>query len=160
MSDSLSKPELPAVGFAADITEEDRQLLSGWGEFLPVQKDAVLITEGDRQDSLYFIISGQLHAFTSTDGRRILLGRLGPGDTIGEVNIFDPGTASASVSSVEFSQVWRLDREMADSLVKEEPAVASVLLVNIATQLSKRLRETNEKVSYVKKALGDPSFLS
>ena len=34
------------------------------------------------------------------------------------------------------------------------------LLVSIATQLSKRLRDTNEKVTYVKKALFDPSFLS
>ena len=119
-----------------------------------------LIEQGDKQDALYFVLSGVLHAHTTTDGRKTLLGRLGPGDVLGEVNIFDPGTASASVEGVEFAQVWKIGRQMFDEMIKTEPGVASILLVSIATQLSKRLRETNEKVNYVKKALFDPSFLT
>ena len=49
---------------------------------------------------------------------------------------------------------------MFDDIVEKEPKVAVKLLTSIATQLSRRLRDTNEKVSYVKKALFDPSFLS
>ena len=49
---------------------------------------------------------------------------------------------------------------MFDEMLRDEPAVAGALLMSIAAQLSTRLRETNEKVNYVKKALFDPSFLS
>lgn len=160
MPDELTRPELPAIGFAASLADEDRRVLSAFGDFLPGHPDVPLIREGAEQSSLYFVISGKLHAQTETDGRRVLLGRLGAGDIVGEVNIFDPGTASATVMPVEFSQVWRLDRFMFDDIVDKEPGVAVKLLMSIATQLAKRLRDTNEKVSYVKKALFDPSFLS
>jgi CRP/FNR family cyclic AMP-dependent transcriptional regulator len=160
MSDELTNFELPAIGFAAELADDDRRVLSAFGDFLPGHPDQPIINEGAEQKSLYFVISGTLHAQTESDGRRVLLGRLGPGDIIGEVNIFDPGVASATVVPIEFSQVWRLDRFMFDDIVEKEPAVAVKLLTSIATQLSKRLRDTNEKVSYVKKALFDPSFLS
>ena len=160
MSDSLSTPELPAIGFASEISDEDRQIISSFGDFLPVHPGSNLIEQGEDQDALYFVLSGVLHANTLTDGRKTLLGRIGPGDLLGEVNIFDPSKASASVEAVEFSQVWKIGRQMFDEMINTEPAVASKVLVSIATQLSKRLRETNEKVNYVKKALFDPSFLS
>lgn len=160
MSDELTRPELPSIGFAANLPDEDRRILSAFGDFIPGHPDVPLIKEGAEQTSLYFVISGKLHAQTEADGRRILLGRLQAGDIIGEVNIFDPSTASATVMPIEFSQLWRLDRFMFDDIVEKEPGVAVKLLTSIATQLSKRLRETNEKVTYVKKALFDPSFLT
>ena len=160
MSNELTNPELPAIGFAAQLEDDDRRILSAFGDFLPGHPDKPIITEGAEQTSLYFVISGKLHAQTMTDGRKVLLGRLSAGDIIGEVNIFDPGTASATVIPIEFSQLWRLDRFMFDDIVEKEPKVAVKLLTSIATQLSRRLRDTNEKVSYVKKALFDPSFLS
>ncbi|MFT6178397.1 MAG: CRP-like cAMP-binding protein [Akkermansiaceae bacterium] len=160
MTDPLTNNELPAIGFAAEISAADRQSISSFGEFLPVLADSTLIVEGEAQESLYLVVSGLLHAHTLTDGRKTLLGRLKAGDVIGEVNIFDPGKASATVEAQEFCQVWRMSRSMFDEMLRDEPAVAGALLMSIAAQLSTRLRETNEKVNYVKKALFDPSFLS
>ena len=158
MSSDLNQPELPAIGFVADISDEDRLILSGYGEFLPVQDEQVLIEEGQDQNCLYFIISGRLHVTTEDEGRRTLLGRLGPGDLVGEVNVFDPQKASATVMGIEFSQVWRMDRAMLDAFTKESPAAASQLLLHISTQLSRRLRETNEKVTFIRKTIGRGSF--
>ena len=161
MSDSdLTSNELPAVGFAAELSADDRRALSCFGDFIPGNVDVPLIEEGADQSSLYFVLSGKLHAQTETDGRRVLLGRIEAGDIIGEVNIFDPGTASATVLPVEFAQLWSLDRSRFDEIVEKEPALAVTLLTAIATQLSKRLRDTNEKVTYVKRALFDPCFLA
>ncbi len=158
MSIDLNQPELPPFGFVAELSDEDRRLLSGYGEFLPVHPDTNLIEEGHDQNSLYFIISGRLHVVTEDDGRRVLLGRLGPGELVGEVNVFDPQKASATVVALEFSQVWRLDRSTVDDLVRETPAAAAQLLVAISSQLSKRLRETNDKVSFIRKTVGRGTF--
>ena len=161
MSDTeLTENELPAVGFLAEFAEEDRQKLSSFGEFLPGNKDVILIEEGSDQPSLYFVISGKLHAQTETDGRRVLLGALDAGDVIGEVNVFDPGAASATVIPVEFSQLWRLSHSDFSEIVETEPLLATKILIAIATQLSKRLRHTNDKVTYVRKALFGPNFLT
>lgn len=107
----------------------------------------MLIEEGHTQDSLYFVISGTLHATTQRSGRQVLLGKIGPGETIGEINIFHPGHASATVTAVEFSQVWRIDRQSLEDFMNVSPLPAAHLLIGIASTLSKRLRETNEKVA-------------
>lgn len=154
MSTDLTQPELPPVGFVGELSDEDRKILSGYGEFLPVQPGQDLIKEGESQESLYFVISGLLHATTDQDGRIVLLGRLGKGDLVGEVNVFDPQQASATVTAKEFSQVWRMDRTMVDTFLRENAAAAAHLLLHISTQLSKRLRETNEKVSFIRRTVG------
>jgi CRP-like cAMP-binding protein len=153
MSSDLTQPELPAIGFVAEFSEIDRQILSGYGEFLPVHDGKSLINEGEEQNSLYLVISGRMHVTNEVDGRRVLLGRLGQGDLVGEVNIFDPHQASATVTAMEFSQVWRVDRAMIESFIQDNPGAAAQLLVHISTQLSKRLRETNEKVAFVRRTL-------
>ncbi len=158
MSIDLNQPELPPIGFVAEIDDEERRLLSGHGEFLPVHPDTNLIEEGQEQNSLYFIISGRLHVVTEDQGRRVLLGRLGPGDLVGEVNVFDPQKASATVAAMEFAQVWRMDREAVDEVIRESPIAAARLLFHISTQLSRRLRETNEKVTFIRKTLGRGTF--
>ncbi len=94
MSQEFNSPQLPAMGLVAGLKEEDRLLLGDYGDFLPVQEGQVLIEEGHKQDSLYFVISGVLHVHTDTDSKRILIARVAAGESLGEVNIFDPATAS------------------------------------------------------------------
>ena len=104
-----------------------------------------VIEKGHEQDSLFFVISGMLHAIGKKNGRDVLLGRISPGETIGEINMFDPAKASATVKSVEFSQVWRIDREALENFMNDLPLPAAHLLIGIATNLSRRLRTTNER---------------
>jgi CRP-like cAMP-binding protein len=77
------------------------------------------------------------------------------GNTIGEVNVFDPGNASASVVSKSISQVWKIDRARLEEYLEAHPRTAARLLVNISTQLSMRLRKTNEKVAMAREAMLD-----
>lgn len=147
MSSEFSTPELPAKGIIEPLGDDDRLLLSSYGEFRPVHERAVLIEEGHPQNSLYFVISGTLHATTTRGGRQVLLGKISPGETIGEINIFHPGLASATVTAVEFSQVWRIDRASLEEFMNVSPLPAAHLLIGIASTLSRRLRDTNEKVA-------------
>lgn len=149
MSADFTTPELPAKGIMEPLGDDDRKLLSSYGEFLPVQPMQQLIVEGEEQDSLYFVISGNLHAMTTRSGRQVLLGKIGPGETIGEINIFHPGMASATVTAVEFSQIWRCDRQSLEDFMNVSPLPAAHILIGIASTLSKRLREMNDKVVLV-----------
>ncbi|MFZ4764230.1 MAG: cyclic nucleotide-binding domain-containing protein [Roseimicrobium sp.] len=106
-----------------------------------------MIEEGHQQNALYFVISGNLHVSTTRSGRQVLLGRIGAGETIGEINIFHPGMASATVTAIEFSQIWRIDRSSLEEFMNVSPLPAAHLLIGIASTLSRRLRETNEKVA-------------
>lgn len=147
MSTDFSRPELPAEGIVASLAEEDRSLLSNYGEFLPIQAGDTVIAEGNEQDSLFFIISGVLHVHTDAPNRRTLIARIEAGETIGEVNLFDPGTASASVTAQEFSQVWRANRDDIEAFVAAYPEAGARLLASLITLMSRRIRRMNERLA-------------
>ncbi|MBU6178345.1 MAG: cyclic nucleotide-binding domain-containing protein [Verrucomicrobia bacterium] len=151
----MSNAILPEMGFASEFDLEERTQLGNFGEFLSLADGEVLIDEGHNQDALFMVVSGTFHVQTVVTGRPVLLGTLKAGDTIGEVNMFDPGQASASVVSKSFSEVWRIDRSRLEQYLEAHPRTAARLLVNIATQLSKRLRKTNQKVAMAREAMLD-----
>ena len=129
---SLSSPKLPAQGILEPLGDEDRDILSGYGEFLPVQPGQHLIEEGQQQNSLFFVVSGKFHATAMRGGHKVLL---------------DPNVASASVTAVEFSQVWRIDGETLESYINEYPRAAAWLLIGVGRTISHRLRAVNEKIA-------------
>jgi CRP-like cAMP-binding protein len=147
MSNNLSMPKLPAHGFLEPLGDEDRDILSGYGQFLPVQKDQNIIEEGLDQNSLYFVISGKLHATSMRAGHMVLLGTIKTGETIGEMNLLDPAKASATVTAVEFSQVWRIDGDSLEQYINEYPKPAAWLLIGVGKTITRRLRHLNEKIT-------------
>lgn len=146
---------LPQMGFASEFDPEERAQLGNFGEFISLTDGDVLIQEGDKQDSLFLVVMGTFHVQTEVTGRPVLLGTMKAGDTVGEVNIFDPGNASASVVSKSISTVWKIDRARLEQYLEAHPRTAARLLVNVSTQLSKRLRKTNEKVAMAREAMLD-----
>ncbi len=146
---------LPEMGFAALFSAEERKNLGNFGEFISCNDGDTLIEEGKNQNSLFLIVFGTFHVQTATLGRPVLLGNLRAGDSVGEVNIFDSGNASASVVSKSLSQVWKIDRVRLEQYLEAHPQEAARLLVSVATQLSKRLRKTNAKVAMAREAMLD-----
>ncbi|MBX7209187.1 MAG: cyclic nucleotide-binding domain-containing protein [Verrucomicrobiaceae bacterium] len=147
MPADLSIPKLPALGILEPLGDEDRDILSGYGEFLPVQPNNTITEEGLDQNSLFFVISGKLHATSMRAGHMVLLGTIGRGETVGEMNLLDPAKASATVTAVEFSQVWRISADSLDQYINEYPKPAAWLLIGIGRTIAHRLRVVNEKVT-------------
>ena len=143
------------MGFAEGLDEEERSRFGNFGQFISLNDGETLIQEGDDQDSLFLVVFGKFHVQTDTTGRPVLLGNLKSGDTIGEINIFDSGKASASVVCRSLSQVWKIDKSSLEQYLLAHPEPASRVLVNIATQLSRRLRKTNDKVAMAREAMLD-----
>jgi CRP-like cAMP-binding protein len=148
MSDSsFTTPKLPALGILAPLGDDDRDILSGYGEFLPANPDHPIIEEGMSQSGLFFVISGKLHATSTRAGHKVLLGTIQTGETIGEINLLDPAKASATVTAVEFSQVWKIEARSLENYINEYPQSAAWLLIGIGKTLAHRLRQVNEKIA-------------
>lgn len=147
MSDKLMRPELPAVGIVAELELQDRALLGDYGEFLPAQPGQTLIKAGDSQEHLYLVISGLLHVSILVEGRTKLVARVEAGETLGEVNVFDPAKASATVVAQDFTQIWRANRGDIDLFVKAYPAAGSILLAGIIGVMCRRIRHMNDKLA-------------
>jgi hypothetical protein len=144
---SFPGSELPAVGFVAEITPEQRAFLACFGRFIRPKSGDVVIAEGAPQESLYVILAGSLHIVSSAAERQMLLAALGQGDTFGEVNLFDPGTASASAIARSNGLIWTLSREELNAFVEADPVAGTAVLKGLLRQLACRIRSMNEKLA-------------
>ena len=146
MKDILFRPTLPTFSWIGHLKEDDRDLLSSYGEFFPGHPGNVIIEEGAMQTEVVVVISGKLEVHAKQDdGTEILLAQVGPGETLGEISLFHPGPAAATVTAVEFSQLWRIADADLIHFMEENPGAGNVLLRTLASILAQRLRQMNPR---------------
>ena len=146
MTDILSKPTLPTFSWIGHLNQDDRELLSSYGEFFPGHPGNIIIEEGAMQTQVFVVISGMLEVRAKQDdGSEIILAQVGPGETLGEISLFNPGPAAATVVASEFSQLWRIADSDLIHFMEENPGAGNIMLRTLAAILSQRLRQMNPK---------------
>jgi hypothetical protein len=144
MANDLSKPTLPVFSWIGHLKDDDRDLLSSYGEFFPGHPGTVVIEEGVPQTEVFVVISGKLQVHVmQADGVARLLAEVGPGETLGEISLFTPGPATATVIATEFSQLWRIKDSDLIQFMTDNPGAGNVLLRTLATILAQRLRQVD-----------------
>ncbi|MEM9480636.1 MAG: cyclic nucleotide-binding domain-containing protein [Verrucomicrobiota bacterium] len=133
------------------VSTETRELLASesFAEILSFSQDTFIIYQGKEPDALYFTLSGLFHAISHAhpEAPQRLLGRIEPGEFIGEVCLVDrESTASASVKALKNAQILKMTRDSFDDFCKSHPVCALELTHAVATQLGRRLRKANERV--------------
>lgn len=131
----------------ANFSAQELQQLASFGDSRTFQADDVVIWQGEDNDHLYLVLKGRLEVFQDIEGPDLSVAVLEAGDSLGEVSVFDPGPASALVKAVVESEVWLITRDSLDNLFAANPKVAYRLVSRIATCLSKRLRQMNDKLT-------------
>ena len=146
MSDILTKPSLPTFSWIGHLKDDDRELLSSYGEFFPGHPGVVIIEEGAMQTQVIVVITGKLEVRAKQDdGSEIVLAHVGPGETLGEISLFNAGPAAATVTAAEFSQLWRIADSDLINFMEENPGAGNLLLRTLASILAQRLRQMNPK---------------
>ena len=94
-------------------------------------KNAVIVSEGDRSNSLYVILSGTVKIFLAdAGGKELILDIKGEGDYFGEM-VLDKGPRSASVMSVTPLQCAVISSEDFTDFLLKHPEVAFELIKNL-----------------------------
>lgn len=108
----------------------------------------VVFAEGDQSRNLYFLTRGamsvQIYLPENNSHKRLY--SYTPGVIFGEMAFLDGSTRSAGVWANEDSEVFVLSLKNFQNLQKEKPEIANKLIVNIALELSRRLRRTSDQV--------------
>jgi CRP/FNR family transcriptional regulator len=100
--------------------------------------------EGDRSDACYLVRSGDLRVTREhSDGRAIALATLGAGDLFGELAMLDGEARSASVETLSDVELLALPAIDMRRILAEHPEIS----VKLIAALTRRLRETNERVA-------------
>jgi len=92
-----------------------------------LEKDDVLIRNGDEAASLFIVFEGRLDGYLTRDGERTRLGSIHPGEICGEIGYFLNGRRTAEVLAGEASGVLELPYSKLDSLRIRVPAFSDRL---------------------------------
>ena len=138
---------MPESAPLAAFDEEDRRILTGYGEFVDFKADRVLVKEGQRQESLYFLVSGVIHAVHKIRGGLAPLGTIKSGEWFGEINILDPHEATATCVAHMDGRAWSITRNSLEQFLNDHPSLGCMLLLGVAEVLAKRARGLINKVN-------------
>ena len=90
---------------------------------------------------MYVIVAGELEVVKLGRGGEVRVALLGPGDWFGEMAILDVQPRSATVRAVAPTMLVQMSAEHVDRLLYRRDVKAYALLImNIARELSRRLR--------------------
>lgn len=113
-------------------------------------KGEFLAREGEAGDRLYFICKGSVEVLKRLNGSsgfdQVTLAIFGKGDTIGEMELIDIQPRSASVRALEDVLALSLSNQAMYEIYKHHLDVFAMLVLNIAREISRRLRRMDALV--------------
>ena len=125
--------------------------------WVALSEGETLFHEGDTVDAFFFLTSGLLEVTTiqeDQDGNpandRLVLAQIGPGSTIGEMQILTGGVRSATVSAVEPSGLVKFPKEAFDTFLAKDQNVVDALAKTIMPRLYR-----NQMVDVLPKLFGE-----
>ncbi len=106
------------------LSDADLMAVGSHGVARTYPKNTIIVSEGDRTDSLYVILEGRVKVYVSDDaGHEVLLLTQGPGEYFGEL-VLDEGPRSASVMALEPARFLVVPKKDFRDFVVRNPAFA------------------------------------
>ncbi len=124
-------------------------------------KGAVIVTVGDQSDAVYFVMQGELKVgLTDEEGKEVIFGIIGPGESFGELAVFTGKPRSADVvartacelmiaAKADYLQALRSDAELAMAALEHHAKmvycltdqISSLALVDVYGRVAALLRD-------------------
>lgn len=131
------------VPIFSELEEETIEKIAQVGVRKSYAKENVILMEEEAGSALFVIISGKVKiSRTSSDGREVILSILSESDFFGEMAILDGLTRSATVISIEESELYIIQRNQFLELLKSHPEIS----ISLLQELTQRLRTADMKI--------------
>ncbi len=112
--------------------------------------NTVLFRAGDPGGKLYLILEGKVRISREVSGMgEEALAVLGAGDYFGEMALVDDAPRSADARVHERCKLLAIDKDAMQHLLFLHKEIAYEILWNVVRTLAARLRETNEKMTFL-----------
>ena len=117
------------------------EYLLSYCQVLHIQAGEVLLSQNQRNDKLFIIISGSfcINLIKPTD---LAIATIGEGECVGEMSVIDGGATSANATATTYSIILQIPQDILWSMVNASHGVAQ----NLLYILSKRMRFGNDLI--------------
>lgn len=110
-------------------------------EVAEMSAGSTVFKEGDNGREMFLILGGEVEVLRkSKRGHETRVAILGPGDWFGEMSILDVLPRSATTRVLAPAELLRLGAHDLDALYRRDLKAYSLLVLNIAREMSRRLR--------------------
>jgi CRP-like cAMP-binding protein len=163
----LTASELKNIGLFGALSDEVLEHLARTLTVDTPQVGEVLFREGEAASAMYVVISGEMEVLKrSKTGVEARVAVLGPSDWFGEMSIVDIQPRSATVRALAPGRLVKITPSELDALYRFDLRSYAIVILNLARELSRRLRVADGIVAdlivnvldhYVKRGTGGGS---
>lgn len=136
---------LSSVSFLKGLADEELQAFSELFSLHEIPAGEKILEEGKAVTSFYIVCKGTVHARRTVQKKEVLLGRIGGGGFFGEINLFDPGVATASIYAMDKVKLASAGYDDLRAFMSAYPAAGYKIVSALMSELSRRLRNTNQR---------------
>lgn len=135
--------ELKKLRLCQGLGDDRLEQLAEHAKFQIIEKEQVIAKEGEAAKHFFVLIKGDVevskHVEYSPDGDHVIA-KLNPGELIGEMALLEDKPRSATITAKKASVLIKFNIKE----IRDDISLLSLLSKNIATDLSSRLRHTNQ----------------
>ncbi|MFZ5807140.1 MAG: Crp/Fnr family transcriptional regulator [Verrucomicrobiota bacterium] len=108
--------------------------------------ECIIVKKGKIQKTFYMILSGEAEVFDEIENQKIIYDTLSAGQFFGEINLFDPGSAIATVISLTPLRTLEISNEKFREFISQKPGLAADFTFQLAEIVAKRFRQATDVI--------------
>lgn len=148
-------PVLRQVTILAGIGDDGLRRIFDACEMVEAKTGDAVVEEGTEATEIFVILEGAVKIVLNRHEDPLELIEMGPGNCFGEASVIGIQTHSASVVVIRDATLLVLSRQALMKALREDRDLFSLLILNIARELARRLHHTDEiLLHYTKKGRG------
>lgn len=142
----MDNDSLRAIVFLRDLDDDELDAFAGLIVVRECRPGERILEEGVAPNAFYIIADGVVHVRRRANAREMLLARLGVGSFFGEINLFDPGVATASIYAMKPTRLAVIEYERFRRFLDEHPRGGCKIACALMRETSQRLRATSARL--------------
>jgi CRP/FNR family cyclic AMP-dependent transcriptional regulator len=147
--------KLASLALFGGLPSEGLEALARRAQVVTYPRGAIVYVEGDRATDVFVVEQGAFDVVRRSTRGEHVLATLPAGEFFGEMSFVDMQTRAATVRAREDSVVLRWSFTTIHDLYVSEPKAFTLLVMNMARELSRRLRRADARIIAMSGA--DPS---
>lgn len=133
--------KLRDVGLFGGLSDEVLRAFAGPLEVLELEAGAVVFQEGDAGREMFVVLEGRMDVLKlSKRKREMVVASLRSGTWFGERSILDVMPRPATIRAAEASRLLRVTAHDLDTLYRRDLKSYTLMVLNIAREMSRQLR--------------------
>lgn len=132
--------EIKNTKLFSELTKSELNSLIKSIKIVTYKKGDVVFAENDNSRDLFYISSGTIELYKTSEGKNVSFKKLDKGNFFGEMSFIDNSPRSAHVIASSKTSLIKFDYEL---ITKTSPQLLTIITSKIYTLIMNRLKESN-----------------